>query len=87
VIGSCIIIIIYYYLRMHACRALFQNKTTRGQEKKSEGASSLAWTAHEGTVSGLRLHSPGTLSTSGLDGRVVLWDLPQLHLSMAALGI
>ena len=72
-------------LSLCVTRALFQNKTTRGQEKKSDGDSH--WTTHEGTLSGISLHSPSTLSTSALDGKLVLWDLPQLHLSMASLGI
>mmetsp|Transcript_6385 Transcript_6385/g.12261 ORF Transcript_6385/g.12261 Transcript_6385/m.12261 type:complete len:379 (-) Transcript_6385:2067-3203(-) len=68
-----------------ASRALFQNKTTRGQEAKSEGDS--LWTTHEGTVSDICLHSPGKISTSALDGKVVMWALPELHISMASLGI
>ena len=67
------------------CRALFQNKTTRGQEKKSEGDS--MWTTHEGMVSDISLPFPNTLCTTSLDGRVVLWDLPQMHIAMASLGI
>lgn len=67
------------------CSALFQNKTTRGQEASSEG--DALWTTHEGTVSDMCLHSPGKISTSSLDGKVVLWDLPQLHISMASMGI
>lgn len=68
-----------------ASRALFQNKTTRGQEKKSD--SDTLWTSHEGTVSGISMYNDKTISTSALDGRVVVWDLPQLHISMATMGI
>mmetsp|Transcript_1724 Transcript_1724/g.2701 ORF Transcript_1724/g.2701 Transcript_1724/m.2701 type:complete len:378 (+) Transcript_1724:70-1203(+) len=68
-----------------AARALFQNKASRGQDSSSDG--DKLWTAHEGTISDMALVSPSVVSTAALDGRVVLWNLPQLHIAMASMGL
>lgn len=74
-----------------AARALFQNKASRGQEKKADN--DTLWTKHENSITGLvECTAPGQkyitkVSTSGLDGRLVVWDLPALELDMAALSV
>jgi hypothetical protein len=69
------------------CRALFQNKATRGQETKAEG--DTLWTKHESLITNVVKLSGSKISTSALDGRVVVWNLAQadLGVSMASLGI
>lgn len=62
-----------------AARALFQNKTSRGQETKAETDS--LWTVHENAITSFYNASPSgattlnKISSSSLDGRVVVWDL------------
>ncbi|CAM9404216.1 unnamed protein product [Ectocarpus fasciculatus] len=70
------------------CRALFQNKSTRGQETQAEG--DVLWTKHESCIRTLtKMGGPSKMASSGLDGRVVVWDLAQadVGVSMASLGI
>lgn len=62
-----------------AARALFVNKSSRGQDaaKESDGL----WTKHEGAIATICNASPQKekritkISTSSADGRVVIWDL------------
>jgi len=76
---------------VNAARELFKNKTTRGQDLKSD--SDTLKTTHERPITtmqdaSLRKGKAVTrISTSGLDGKVVIWDLPSLELNLAALGI
>lgn len=71
-------------------RALFQNKTDRGQESKVD--SDTLSTSHDRVVSSVRAVTTGasgvtSISTSSLDGKLVVWDLPSLEIDMSALGI
>ena len=76
-----------------AARELFKNKTARGQDIK-EDADTLK-TRHERTITLLRDATPGgssggsvqVVSSSSLDGKLILWTLPKLEIDMAALGI
>jgi WD40 repeat protein len=68
-----------------SCRALFQNKAKLGQDSALDMDS--LWTSHEGAISSINTMGPGRLSTAGLDGNVVVWDLPQLDIAMASLGL
>jgi actin related protein 2/3 complex, subunit 1A/1B len=75
-----------------AARALFQNKTARGQEKVSD--SDTLWTKHENTITAMSDASPaGTvgpmrkLCTSSLDGRLVTWDLTTIDVQLASLHL
>lgn len=60
-----------------AARALFQNKAKLGQDSKTEG--DTLWTTHENTITCIQdASTDGSLSrvsTSALDGAVVMWDL------------
>lgn len=83
------------------CRALFQNKTTRGQDTKAEG--DTLWTSHESAITCMQNASiagqsfPSSkypregavtrVSTSALDGAIVLWEMPNLEIDFAALQI
>jgi len=76
---------------VQAARALFQNKATRGQESKQEGDE--LWTKHENAITCIQRLGASTdptcskFSTSALDGRLVVWDLPTLEIDMRALGL
>jgi actin related protein 2/3 complex subunit 1A/1B len=64
-----------------AARQLFQNKTRVGQDAKSEG--DTLWTQHDNAITciGNFSKAPGPvekISTTGLDGRLVIWDLSSL---------
>lgn len=71
-----------------SARELFLNKTVRGQESKDSNTLS---TSHERAISGMRICSSGakvtSMSTSGLDGNLVVWNLPSLEISMVSLGL
>lgn len=54
-----------------AARELFRNKTVKGQELSSDGLK----TCHERPITCMMPRPYRGLSTSALDGRVVLWDL------------
>jgi len=74
-----------------AARALFQNKASRGQEKKADNDS--LWTKHDGAITAMsNCTLPGQkyinrVSTSALDGRLVIWDLPTLEIDLAQLSL
>ncbi len=72
-------------LFVHRFSALFQNKTARGQDTKADDDE--IWTSHESAVSDMAQVSPNSISSAGLDGRIVVWDLPNLNLAMASLGL
>ena len=79
-----------------AARALFQNKASRGQEADTSDA---IWTQHENTVTCITNCSPvgsttiSKVSTSALDGRIVVWDIPKISsttnvaMTMSSLGL
>lgn len=61
-----------------AARALFQNKSKLGQDSKA--ATDTLWTSHENTINCIQDASTTAgkvtrISTSGVDGTVVMWDL------------
>ena len=74
-----------------AARELFRNKTVRGQDIKND-ADTLK-TLHERAITLIQDASPAAgrgvtaISTSSLDGRLIVWDLPSLEIDMASLGI
>lgn len=74
-----------------AARALFQNKTSRGQETKS--TTDTLWTKHESAITCMSSCSPRgsktvtKMSTTALDGKLVIWDLQALDVDMSLLSI
>lgn len=74
-----------------AARALWSNKASKGQDKKQD--SDTLWTKHENVItcmtncSGKDEKVVTKVSTSSLDGRLVIWDLPSLEIDMALLGL
>jgi len=71
-----------------AARDMFQSKTKLGQNSKQEG--DTLRTVHERPITCLQNASPkgaNAVSTSGLDGKLIVWNLPQLEINMASLGI
>lgn len=74
-----------------AARALWSNKASKGQDKKQD--SDTLWTKHENVItsmancSGKGGKGVTRVSTSSLDGRLVVWDLPNLEIDMTLLGI
>jgi hypothetical protein len=74
-----------------AARAIFQSKTSRGQDKKTADTSSIhlgGSSKHSRAITGISVHGT-TLTTSSLDGKIILWDLklPLLTLDAATLKI
>ncbi len=73
-----------------AARDIFKAKAATGQDKKKEG--DVLLTSHSNAITCLcNAGSVGatleSLSTSSLDGRLVLWQLNSLSTSVAALKI
>ena len=72
-----------------AARALFQNKTTKGQDSSSK--SDKLKTTHESLISCVCKMTPSgpctKFSTSGTDGKLVIWNVDTMSLDMAALGL
>ena len=80
-----------------AARELFKNKTVRGQDIKTD--TDTLKTLHERPITLIQDATPDwkttrhgkkavyTISTSSLDGKLVVWDLPTLEIDMAALGV
>ena len=75
-----------------AARALFQNKTSRGQD--SNTTTDTLWTQHENAIIDMRDASPaGThaplcrMSSVALDGRLVFWDLAAVDVQLSALHL
>ena len=74
-----------------AARELFRNKTARGQDLKVD--TDTLRTVHEraitliqdATLPGQKSGCISRISTSSLDGRLVVWDLPALDIDMASL--
>ena len=72
-------------------RELFRNKTVRGQEGKTD--SDTLKTKHDRAISDMRVASNDgsaqitQVSTSGLDGRLVIWNLPSIEAQFSKLGI
>ena len=72
-----------------AARSLFKSKARLGQDRKAD--TDHIWTQHENTITGLGIANVGgkvtKISTSGFDGRLVLWQLSDLNLDMSALRL
>ncbi len=75
-----------------AARELFKSKTTRGQDAKAENDELK--TAHESAITCMCNASAASarnggpvISTSGLDGKLVIWNIPSLEINMAGLGL
>lgn len=74
-----------------AARELFKNKTARGQDNKND--TDTLRTLHERAITLIQdasLKSTGgvtRISTSSLDGKLIVWDLPALEIDMATLGL
>jgi hypothetical protein len=72
-----------------AARALFQSKAKLGQEKKTD--SDVLKTQHENMVTGLSIANTGNsvsrISTTSFDGKLVIWQLSDLSLDLAALRL
>jgi hypothetical protein len=72
-------------------RELFRNKTVRGQDVKNE--SDNLKTKHERAISCLCNASASSakgithVSSSGLDGKLIVWNLPSIETNFANLGI
>lgn len=76
-----------------AARALFQSKTSRGQENKKEG--DVLWTKHESAITSIACIPSSksgngkytSFSSTAMDGRLIRWELPNLDIAMATLGL
>lgn len=73
-----------------AARELFKSKTKLGQESKQD--SDVLKTLHTRAITGIKGASKDgakvtSVSTSSMDGKIILWNLPSLDINMASLGI
>ena len=74
-----------------AARALFQNKSTRGQDSKNDD--DKLWTKHENTITCMQQADTSPtdgmthVSTTSLDGSLVIWELNNLDIDFAAMKI
>lgn len=76
-----------------AARELFKNKTIRGQDIKSDA--DTIKTKHQRAITLIQDATPArktggsvsVVSTSSLDGSLVLWDLPMLNIKMSELQL
>ena len=71
-----------------SARELFKNKTVRGQDIVTDTLKS----SHERPIDCIKsfVSSPGPItrvSTSSLDGKLIIWTLPELEINMALLGL
>jgi actin related protein 2/3 complex, subunit 1A/1B len=71
-------------------RELFKNKTSKGVDSKADG--DVLKTKHERPITGLANATPGNgnvdrISTSSMDGKLIVWNLPSLSINLATLGI
>jgi len=69
-------------------RELFRNKTERGQDLATDSLKSV----HERPITCMSICSSAgevvtKIATSALDGKLIVWDLPELELDLAALKL
>ena len=74
-----------------AARAMFQNRTNLGQSNATIGSDKLS-TTHESAITCMRATSVGsgnvkTFTTTGMDGKLVNWDVATLDLNLGALNL
>lgn len=73
-----------------AARDIFKSKAATGQEKKKDG--DVLVTQHSNVITCIANAGPvgeklTRISTTSLDGRIVIWDLNSLSSSFAALKL
>ncbi|GMI29656.1 hypothetical protein TeGR_g12876 [Tetraparma gracilis] len=72
-----------------AARALFQNRTDKGQD--SAQATDTLDTTHEASICCIKStcsdRTIRSFTTSGSDGKIAFWEMGELELDMAALGL
>lgn len=75
--------------KISAARAMFQAKTTRGEEA-SEGIAATFKTTHRNAITCIR-PVPGAIggrfSTTALDGQIAVWETSSLNVDMGSLRI
>ena len=60
-----------------AARAMFQSKTSRGQDKTSTNTETISSSLHSRAITGISVKINGKkieVTTSSLDGKIILWD-------------
>ena len=70
-----------------AARALFQSKTSRGQDRAGVGSTLVTSLLHSRAISGINVNSSGkqvTVTTSSLDGKIIVWDAQSILLNVNA---
>lgn len=81
---------LFLFLGVAAARALFAAKTSRGEDKIISPTNTTI-TVHNRVITGVFIDKKdkNTLTTSSLDGKIILWDLNTLGLTsnMVVLGI
>lgn len=65
---------------MSSARSMFESKVSRaGADVVSKDS---LWTKHEGAITGVQVVKGKTFSSCGLDGRIVLWDMDALKITV-----
>ncbi|RHY05155.1 hypothetical protein DYB28_002201 [Aphanomyces astaci] len=80
---------------MSIVRKLWDSKVSRGQSAEAtSGDKGALWTKHENTITSIQVLKKAAsnghvteFSTSGLDGRVVTWNVNSLNLDLAKLRL
>ena len=69
-----------------AARAMFQNKSSRGQDKGAAGAQRVSASQHTRAITGIFVQSgkQTIVTTASLDGKIIVWDLHSTMLSIGA---
>lgn len=69
-----------------AARAMFQNKSSRGQDKGAAGAQRVSASQHTRAITGISVQSgkQTIVTTASLDGKIIVWDLHSTMLSIGA---
>jgi len=72
-----------------AARAMFAAKASKGTATATDGK---VWTKHQAAITSMQVYSPpgaprSAFSTSGIDGRVVMWDLRKAGIPLAGTGL
>jgi actin related protein 2/3 complex subunit 1A/1B len=60
-----------------AARAMFENKSSKGQSSSASSADKSLWTKHENIISDMHHLGGGVLSTTATDGRLVMWHMAE----------
>jgi len=71
----------------NAARNMWASKVNRGQNSNKNDGKSKLWTKHVNCINCIRPYSSDKFSTSGLDGKIVVWNTSSLASRFAGLKL